>query len=302
MHDIYARAFDANLMRVFLAIWDARSLTIAADRLGLTQPAISHALKRLRERFDDPLFVRGPQGMVPTRAAIHLHDPFLTAQSAIIAALHDSRAFDPGRCDRSFRIAMSDISEVFFMPRLLSWLAATAPAVRIESVPFEANSASALLRPGDVDLVIGHAPELEDECMSALLFEDRLICLLRGDHPQAGTALTPETFANLQHIDAGNHAPGHAMVDLQLDAMGLRRTVAIKVRHLMTAPRLVRETDLAVIYPRSLAMELDCEREYCAMDLPVAIPRIEVKAYVHRSSAKQADIAWLTGGIRSLFT
>ncbi|WP_334407698.1 LysR family transcriptional regulator [Bradyrhizobium sp. AZCC 2289] len=113
---------DLNLLRVFFAIWDLRSLTAAGDRLGLTQPAISHALRRLRERFGDPLFVRVANRMLPTDAAVRLHEPLDQAFELLNRTLQSGVVFDPRSTERTFRVAMSDIAEVYILPRLVSEL------------------------------------------------------------------------------------------------------------------------------------------------------------------------------------
>lgn len=301
MNQNYALTFDANLVRVFLAIWDTRSLTAAGDRLGLTQPAVSHALRRLRERFDDPLFVRDRAGMEPTGKAIRLHGPFRLALDAIAGAVTGGGQFDPATARLRFRIAMSDVSEMYFLPRLLAWMADMAPGISIESIPLDAESAAAWLRRGEVDLALGHAPQLESECASEMLIRDRLVCLVRRGHPLAETPLTLERFIDLHHVDAGSHAPGHGAVDLQLAMLGLQRRIAVRVRHLVTAPPLVSATDLAVVYPQSLATELVRAGGFHAMDLPFASLPMDVKLHIHRSALEQADIAWLGKAVCSLF-
>ena len=120
-------AIDLNLLRVFLAIWDLRSLTAAGDRLGLTQPAISHALRRLRGHFNDPLFVRATNRMLPTDAAVCLHEPLDQAFAIINRAFKERAAFDPRLTQRTFRIAMSDIAEVYSLPQLMPKLTRIAP-------------------------------------------------------------------------------------------------------------------------------------------------------------------------------
>src|ERR1700754_4833163 len=146
---------DLNLLRVFFAIWDLRSLTAAGDRLGLTQPAISHALRRLRERFGDPLFVRVANRMLPTDAAVRLHEPLDQAFELLNRTLQSGIVFDPAVTERTFRVAMSDIAEVFILPRLMNELSRISPFVRVHIVPLFPDSVMSSMRSGEIDLAIG---------------------------------------------------------------------------------------------------------------------------------------------------
>jgi len=165
---------DLNLLRVFLAIWDLRSLTAAGDRLGLTQPAISHALRRLRDWFDDPLFVRAANRMLPTEAAVRLHEPLDQAFGIISRAIQERVAFDPKVTQRVFRVAMSDVSEVYYLPRLMAKLVRVAPTMRLDVVPLAVDAIAGAMRAGEVDLAIGYLKNLEGECVSRSLFDDKL--------------------------------------------------------------------------------------------------------------------------------
>ncbi len=296
----YNQTFDTNLVRAFLAIWDTGSLTVASERLGLTQPALSHALKRLRERFDDPLFVRAPQGMSPTPKAAQLHEPFSNAFALIHEAVEQSRRFVPGTSTRRFRIAMSDVSEVYFLPRLLSWLLHVAPAVTIESVPLRAGHIARDMKAGEIDLAIGHIPELEDECASTTLFNDRLVCLVRRDHPMAGRTLTAEELASLRQIDVGATAPSHAVLEAPLARLNLKRNFVLRIRHLLAAPQLVRDADLATIFPESLALQVNRSGEFSILPLGIDLPELEVKLHVHKRQARDKALAWLAQGLREL--
>jgi DNA-binding transcriptional LysR family regulator len=301
MNEKNVPGFDLNLIRVFLAIWDLRSLTAAGERLHLTQPAISHALRRLRERFDDPLFVRAGSLMMPTDAAIQLHDPLERAYGLISHAVQDHGRFDAEATQRIFRVAMSDVSEIYFLPRLLARLEATAPLLRVNIVPLEIDNVRGLLRVGEVDMAIGHLPAIEDGCISHPLFTDRLVCLLRTGHPVAGRALTLESFAGLHHVHAGTSAPGHQMVDQCLRNLGLKRMVRVRVGHLTVAPDIVRTTDLAVIYPESLALRINQDGAFQLLPLPFDVPSVEVKAHVDAKFAGDPGVRWLLDSIRDVF-
>ncbi|MDB5654734.1 MAG: transcriptional regulator, LysR family [Tardiphaga sp.] len=149
---------DLNLLRVFFAIWDLRSLTRAGERLSLTQPAVSHALRRLRDRFGDPLFVRVANRMLPTDAAVRLHEPLDKAFELLNRTLQSGVVFDPKVTERTFRVAMSDIAEVYILPRLVSELSRVSPFVRVHIVPLFPDSVTSSMRSGEIDLAILAGP------------------------------------------------------------------------------------------------------------------------------------------------
>ena len=291
---------DLNLLRVFLAIWDLRSLTLAGQRLGLTQPAVSHALGRLRRTFDDPLFVRAPGGMVPTEAATRLHAPLGQAFGIINRALHEHAAFDPATADRAFRLAMSDVSEGYYLPPLLARLGTVAPGVRIETVQLAPGTAGTALRTGEIDLAVGFVHGLDEGCVSERLFTDGFVCLVRAGHPAAGAPLTPEGLAALRFVQADG-AAGHRMVEQHLDSLGITRRPAVRTAHFTVAPEIVASTDLAVLFPRSVAERVNRGGAFCLLALPFALPEVEIAVHSHAHFSGDLGIRWLRGRLVAMF-
>ncbi len=284
---------DLNLLRVFLAIWDLRSLTAAGERLGLTQPAISHALRRLRDYFNDPLFVRAANRMLPTDMAVQLHEPLDQALALINRTLKERAAFDPGSTQRRFRIAMSDIAEVYALPRLVTSLARIAPAVRIDVVPFVPDYVVAAMRSGEVDLAIGYVTDPGEECTSIDVFDDRFICLVRAGHPIAGRQLTEASLTGLRFFYARIISPNHLQ---SLEQWFAERDIGARIAvrgHFMTAPEIVRNSDLAAIFPESLALRLHRAKDFRRLELPLALPPIEVKVHSHVRFASDKGIRWM---------
>jgi DNA-binding transcriptional LysR family regulator len=294
MHEMNLTSLDLNLVRVFLAIWDARSLTDAGERLHLTQPAVSHALRRLRDEFEDPLFVRVSNAMVPTDAATRLESPLRQALGIIHRAVHEHSAFEPTRAVRVFRLAMSDVSEFVLLPRLLAELERSAPGVRLESVRVDPATISAQLRTGEVDLALGYLPGLEEGCVSDLLTLDTFVCLVRAEHPLANVELTARTFSELRFVHARlGGATGHQMVERWLDTHGVERTVALRLAHFTIAPEIVRQTDLAVIFPRNMAERVNHAGAFRLLSLPFETLSVEVKVHTHSHFASDLGIRWL---------
>ncbi|WP_061021157.1 LysR family transcriptional regulator [Bradyrhizobium sp. CCH5-F6] len=285
-------AIDLNLLRVFLAIWDLRSLTAAGDRLGLTQPAISHALRRLRGHFNDPLFVRATNRMLPTDAAVRLHEPLDQAFAIINRAFKERAAFDPRLTQRTFRIAMSDIAEVYSLPQLMPKLTRIAPLARIDVVPFVPDHVVAAMRSGEVDLAIGHVKNTED-CTSIDVFNDRFVCLVRAGHPMAKGRLTKASFAGLRFFYARITSPiHHQTIEQWFADRDTGSQIAVR-GHFMVAPEIVRNSDLAAIFPESLALRLHQAKDFRRLDLPFDLAPIEVKVHSHSRFASDKGIRWM---------
>ncbi|WP_138466005.1 LysR family transcriptional regulator [Poseidonocella sp. HB161398] len=302
MSRINFNTFDLNLVRVFLALWEQRSVTGAAERLHLTQPAVSHALNRLREQFDDPLFTRVGRRMEPTAAARRLYGPFKTCIDTLRETMSSHGAFDPDSSDRVFTIAMSDISESYVLPRVLGPLTELAPGVRIRSVQLEAETIEARLRSGQVDMAFGYLPALQPpEFDSHFLLEDRFLCLLRRDHPWQGGALTEATIGQLDFVEVAVRATGYEMVRSVLLQHSLEHNIRAQIEHFSVLPEIVRATDLAAIYPASVAERLVAGGDFRAVDLPALLPAIDVRAHFHSGFRSDPGISWLSGLMRGIF-
>lgn len=284
---------DLNLLRVFLSIWDVRSLTAAGQRLGLTQPAVSHALRRLRDTFGDPLFVRAPAGMVPTEMAARLHPPISEAFKIIQRAVQDSERFDPLTAQRVFRIAMSDISERYFLPSLMTGLAQAAPLVRLEVVQLQPATVEQAMRAGEVDVTLGFLPALERDVTSRRLFTDGFVCLVRAGHAVTRAPVTDASLAGLGYVYASSNATGHQLTEQWLTERGIKRQIVLRLGHFTMAPSVVRETDLAVIFPESVARMINGDGAFALLPLPPGQPTVTVKVHTHAHFHGDLGIRWL---------
>src|SRR5256885_7311642 len=174
---------DLNLLRVFDAVLRERAVTAAAARLGLTQPAVSNALARLRAVFGDPLFVRTPSGMDATPFARELAEPVRQALALLESALAHGPGFDPASATRAFRFYMSDLGQIEFLPPLIERIQKQAPGVRLEAVALEVEDIAGALAAGSLDLAVGFLPGLGPPTRRRALFRDPYLCLMRADHP-----------------------------------------------------------------------------------------------------------------------
>jgi DNA-binding transcriptional LysR family regulator len=285
--------FDLNLLRVFFAIWDLRNLTAAGDRLGLTQPAISHALRRLRERFGDPLFVRVANRMLPTDAAVRLHEPLDQAFELLNRTLQSGVAFDPRVTERTFRVAMSDIAEVYILPRLIHELSRISPFVRVDVLPLLPESVVSSMRSGEIDLAIGAVSVSDKDLISIDTFVDRYICLVRANHPIVKSKLTRSNFAKLRFCYARTSSLIYQSAEKWLAGENARPRIAVR-GHFTTAPEIVRHSDIAAIFPRRLALDLHRVRDFGLLEIPFDLPPMEVKVHSHARFANDTGIKWMS--------
>src|SRR5580704_7424260 len=193
-------AFDLNLLIVFDAVMQERSVTRAGSRIGLSQPAVSHALNRLRHMLKDELFVRTPEGMVPTPRAEQLAEPLRRALNDMQLAL-EPETFVPIEANRQFVIAVNNYAAVILAAPLLMAVTAAAPGIRLDLRPTGLRDMSALLDRGELDLAIGTSDDLGERFAGAALFEDTFVVAMRHDHPAARRELTPQALAGLSYLE-----------------------------------------------------------------------------------------------------
>ena len=301
MRNVNIANVDLNLLKTFMAIWEVRSLTQAGDVLHLSQPAVSHALRRLREVFNDPLFVRNGAVMVPTDAAARLHDPIDDALVIIRSALQRHAVFDPSTSERSFRLAMSDMAELHVMPRLMAALSEQAPQVRVQTRQVSVEDLNVAMRSGDVEVAIGYLPGLGDDCLGELILEDGFVCLLRSGHALASAALTLDALSELSYVHAETNATGHGLAEKTLKAAGVHRNIAVRSPHFTVCPHVVAKTDLALVLPRTIAGAFNEFGAFVIKELPLAMPTILVKIYSHKRFQTDSGIAWLRSRLIQIY-
>lgn len=295
------KALDLNLLRLFDVIHAARSVSQAADTLGLTQPAVSQGLTRLRTALGDPLFVRAAGGVRPTPRAERMAPAIHAALHALESAVADSAGFDPAQADRVFRLHMTDIGEGRFLPRLITALREHAPHTRIETLRLGAVELALAMDQGRVDLAFGFLPGLK-AMRSAILFQDRYIILMRKHHPLARRlarhAATQEIVRTLEFITVRTHA--YTLTALETLQMGDR--IRLTTEHFMALPAILEATDLAVIMPRNIALSSFSPRQEFAL-IEADFPMREFDVDIHWSPRYDADPAnrWLRSLVLDLY-
>jgi len=236
--------FDLNLLRVFHAVYTARNVRRSAELLGLSQPAVSHSLTRLRLHLKDQLFVRAPGGVAPTAKADHFARFVEAALRTIDVALVETERFDPKLSERRFVMHMSDLGEGEFLPGLLHHMQEAAPGVRIEAMQLASEDVLPAMEQGRIDLAVGYLPQITGIEHQHLL-NDRYAVVTRRGHPLAGQLHTARGWRRLRYILVKSHAePARA-----LHRVGLESRIALTVPHFGVLPEILAQTDLAAIIP-----------------------------------------------------
>jgi DNA-binding transcriptional LysR family regulator len=289
---------DLNLLRVFDAVLREGGVTPAAAILGLTQPAVSNALARLRKLFGDALFVRTPSGMEPTPFARELAEPVRQALALLESALAHGPGFDPASATRAFRFYMSDLGQVEFLPPLVERVRREAPGVRLEAVALDVDDIGAALAAGGLDLAVGFLPGLGPPLRRRSLFRDPYVCLMRADHPIR--SLTKKRFLEASHALV-TYRGGHRVIEEALERAGLARRIALRVPHFTVVPMVLERTDLVLTLPARVARVFERRGAFKALAPPLAIPPAEVAVHWHERFEADPGNRWLRERVIELF-
>jgi DNA-binding transcriptional LysR family regulator len=287
------RSLDLNLLRVFDAIYSERSISRAALRLHLSQPAVSNALGRLRERLGDALFERTPHGMTPTAHAKTLAGPIRQALLLLERGLRGQEAFDFADARREFVVAVEDYGETVILPRFIDWLAKVAPGVTVRIRPEPAVQLRSELRDGAVDLALDYFSLPEPAFRSRVVVLETLLSLLRRDHPMGGgERLSLDTYLSLRHVILEPRVQSLPMIDLALSKRGLARRIAVTVPHFTSMPVIVQASDMVGTLPHRMALLYADHFRLKTYQLPLRIPRFPIFLIWHESTEADAGHQW----------
>ncbi len=284
-------AFDLNLLIVFDAVMQERSVTRAGSRIGLSQPAMSHALNRLRYMLKDELFVRTPAGMVPTPRAELLAQPLRNALNEMQLALEPA-AFDPAASDRRFTLALNNYAAVVLAPPLVTAALAAAPNVRLDLRPSGTLNIVERLDRGDLDLAVGAGDTPGERFAMLPLLDDRFVMVMRRGHPSSRRALSPAEFAALPHLEVSSSHEDTSFIDPWLADLGLTRRIALRAPYLSAAPILV-QSDMVATFSRRIAQEFVRNHPLQICEPPYVSPRVETTLLWHRRLDRQPAHRWL---------
>lgn len=280
---------DLNLIQTFVVLYEARSVTLAAERLFVTQPSVSHALGRLRDVFEDPLFTRCREGVQPTFVAEQLYVTLREALTRIEEAVQTVHHFDPASTERRFRIALSDLGEIGFLPLILERLNREAPRAEVEVLPLQIDQVGDWLASGKVDTAI--CRQAVPGSRSQALIQERYVCLLSADHPRIDNQLGLPAYLRERHV-AVTRSSGHGSTEDVLKAMGVERRIALRVPHFSVLPKLLPGTDLLTVLPAQIAYLFAAEGGLKVLDLPFEVPPFEVSLHWRASSERSPALEW----------
>lgn len=292
---------DLNLLRAFDAIATEGSVTVAGERIGLSQPAMSNALARLRQLFDDPLFVRTPRGMHPTPFAQQLAQPVREALRLIQGALQQHAGFDPASSGNTFRLSMSDIGEMVFLPGLLERVKRDAPGVKIEVARISIKDTHAQLEAGELDLAVGFLPGLTTGMRQQPLFREHYVCMLRADHPVIGAKISAKQFRQAAHVLVSYAGTGHQVIEETFVKEGLNGRIAARVPDFLVVPMILGRTELIVTLPSRVAAVFAQLGKFKVLELPIDMPSFEVRLHWHQRFHQDPANRWLREVMAELY-
>ena len=288
--NIYTK--DLNLLGVFDVLMQEKHVGRTAKRLGLSQPAISHQMARLREMFDDPLFVRAPNGIIPTQVALDLETP-LRESLAAISHLFDRAPFDPQKAEGTVRLGTTDYVEQILLPVLLPKLEKAAPSVRLVTSPLRGRLPSVQMIEGQLDIAVaGFFGEIPAGFQSRMLFKDTFACAVRKNHPTVNKKLTLKKYLSLNHLLITLTGDLDGRVDQILRERGLKRNVIAGISNFITPGWVIAESDYILTAPKELLLRF---AEYLPIKLfepPLDLNPIEIVQVWHNRSDHDPLCRW----------
>jgi DNA-binding transcriptional LysR family regulator len=296
-------SLDLNLLHILVALADAGSVSRAAQALGMSQPACSAALGRLRLFFGDALFIKTARGMQPTPRAHQLIDSARGVLGRVDAEMLRPVSFVPEEQSGTYTLALSDVGEVVFLPRLLERLSVLAPRMSIRSVSLSHDRVGRALESGDIDLAVGYFPDLAGQNLfQQRLFTHHFLCLARADHPVRGKTLSLKQFQTLGHAVVQAEGRSQELFERFLRERQINRRIVLTTPHFMSIPFILQRTDLISTVPHAVALAFTRNYGNLRMiETPFELPRFDLKQYWHRKYQSDARNTWFRQLVASSF-
>lgn len=290
------RSVDLNLLLVFDRMLVEKRVSAVAEVLGLSQPAISNALARLRRLLGDELFLRTARGMEPTPFALQLAGPVAEAMRTLHGALNRQSDFDPATSVRRFTLAMTDIGEIYFTPTLMQALSRSAPGVTISTLRNTSARLHDEMEAGHVDIAIGLLPQLKAGMFQRRLFRQRYVCLFSQEHPLARRkTLALKDFSEAEHLLVKAAGTGHGEADEVMAAQGIERRIRLTVPHFVAIGHILRSTQMVATVPERLAQSIAEPFGLVSRPHPVRLPQIAINLFWHARFHRDPGNQWLRG-------
>lgn len=281
---------DLNLFIAFDVIYTEKNLTKAGQVLGITQPAVSNALSRLRELFGDDLFIRTSKGMIPTPVANQIIKDVRSALSLIQNTISETEKFDPSIAEMTFKISIGDSSEYRLLPLLIKELAEIAPKIKVETYLTPRKDAPRELASGTIDFSIDPPVHSDPHLKHEKIYEEDYVMIVRKDHPILNLKeITIEDYLKLSHIHISNRKTGLGHVDMALYRLGLSRDISLRAQHFLVAPYIVEQSDLAITTTKGFAVD----RNLAWRELPFEIEPLILHLYWHEAKDSDPSTKWM---------
>jgi DNA-binding transcriptional LysR family regulator len=292
---------DLNLLVVFNQLLVERRVSKVADNLGVSQPAVSNSLAKLRKLFGDELFLRTPKGMEPTPFADQLAESVSYALAMIHSGVNQRTSFDPATERRSFTVGMTDIGEIVFLPELIARVKRDAPGIALSTVRNTAINLRDELESGKVDMAIGLLPQLKAGFFQRRLFKQRYVCLMRRGHRLDKKRITLAEYAGAEHLVVVSAGTGHGKVDELLQRSGIERTVQLTVPHYVSVGHILQRSELITTVPEKLADQLLKPFGLAKVAHPAKLPEVAINAFWHAKYHRAPANRWLRSVVFELF-
>ena len=281
---------DLNLFIAFDVIYTEKNLTKSGQVLGITQPAVSNALARLRDLFNDELFIRTSRGMIPTPVANQLIGDIRNALSLIQNTISVSEKFDPSTAEMTFKISIGDTSEYRLLPLLIKQLAEIDPKVKVETYLTARKDAPRELASGAIDFSIDPPLQSDQHLKHEKIYQEDYVMIVREDHPiLKKQKITIEDYLDLSHIHISNRKTGMGHVDMTLYKLGLTRDIYLRAQHFLVAPYIVEQSDMAITTTKGFAVD----RNLAWRELPFDIDPLVLHLYWHENNDNESSSKWM---------
>lgn len=290
---------ELQLLYIFDAIMTERSVTRAAERLAMTQPAVSNSISRMRQVWNDPLFVRKGRNIEPTSYALSLWDQVGDHMYALSNAVNLTQ-FDPANSNRTFRIAVTDMIVEMVWRQLLKGLEEEAPGVDIHAVPYTPEGTYDDLRQANVDLAVGVLNQHDYSLRSTWLLQGGYALAMRADHPLAGRQITLTEFLEARHLLVSMSGDAHGYIDSYLDQKGLSRRIAATVNHFSAVPDLLKESNLIAAVPELIVQDCGFVNGLWMSNLPFEVDTTSLYLIWHARHDRDPGVVWLRDHLERL--
>lgn len=290
---------DLNLLKVFEAMYREQNMSRVAEVLFITPSAVSHAIKRLRNALQDPLFERQGNKMKPTSACLRIAPQLLESLHGVRASLQQFTEFNPVDSEQTFTIAIHDALESLYAPRLYKHLAEVSDKLSLACVKLERSQIQRQLGSGQADLAVDVAMPLQRPIQHARIAEDSFVVLFRKSEQRHDENITREQYLGAKHLTVSNRPSGRVVEDINLQQQSINRQIGMRCQNYQTAKALLKMSELLLTCPRLIGETLKDEDLHMA-DLPIDVPQLELHLYWHENTSNDSAITWLRDTILGL--